>query len=97
MKTTRVSIKSGKPYDVYIGRPSKYANIFTNKESKFDVIKTESRKESIERFREYLRNNTQLQKDIEELRGKVIACWCDENQSCHGDVIIEFLNKRKLF
>lgn len=28
-----------------------------------------------------------------ELRGKNLACWCPENQPCHGDVLLELANK----
>src|SRR5690554_1957454 len=32
--------------------------------------------------------------DVEELRGKDLACWCKEGEPCHGDVLIEYLNKK---
>lgn len=97
MKTKRVSIKSGLPYDQYIGRPSEFGNPFSSKPSKYETINVETRKESIERFRHYLLNNPELLDKIQELRGKTLACWCDENQSCHGDVIIDIIHTRRLF
>ncbi len=33
----------------------------------------------------------ELLKDIEELRGKVLACWCAP-EPCHGNVLLEFLS-----
>ena len=30
--------------------------------------------------------------DIEELRGKDLACWCILDQPCHADVLIKLLN-----
>ena len=97
MKTKRVSIKSGKPYDVYVGRPGPFGNPFSSKPSKFAKEIVATRKESIEKFRHYLLNNPELLDKIQELRGKTVACWCDENQSCHADVIIEIIYTRRLF
>jgi Domain of unknown function (DUF4326) len=31
---------------------------------------------------------------LEELRGKVIACWCKPNNDCHGDVYLELLEDK---
>ena len=30
--------------------------------------------------------------DIEELRGKNLACWCPLDQPCHADVLLEVAN-----
>jgi Domain of unknown function (DUF4326) len=30
--------------------------------------------------------------DIRELRGKNLACWCKENDTCHADILIEIAN-----
>jgi hypothetical protein len=32
-------------------------------------------------------------KDLSELRGKNLACWCRLDQSCHADVLLELANK----
>jgi hypothetical protein len=97
METKRVSIKSGKPYDVYIGRPSVFGNPWSSKPSKYTDNIVSSKKEAIEKYRQYLLNSPKLLEKIEELRGKTIACWCDEKSKCHGDVIIEILKKKRLF
>jgi len=98
-KTTRVSIKSGKPYDVYIGRSASsiWGNPFSSKPSKYAKEITTSRKESIEKFRHYLLNNPELLAKIQELRGKTLACWCSTTQACHGDVIIDIIHTQRLF
>jgi hypothetical protein len=31
--------------------------------------------------------------DIEELRGKNLACWCPLDAPCHADVLLELANK----
>ncbi len=32
--------------------------------------------------------------DIEELRGKNIACFCSLDSPCHGDVLLKLLNEK---
>lgn len=32
-------------------------------------------------------------RDIDQLRGKDLACWCPLDQPCHGDVLLELANK----
>ena len=89
-------------HDVYIGRPSKWANPFTHKEiektkAEFQVS---TRKEAIEKFDEYL-HTSGLINDIEELKGKILGCWCcnkptdgsEKSFLCHGQVIAKYLNR----
>ena len=84
------------PYDVYIGRPSKWGNPFTHKEGTLAKFKVSSRKEAIQKFREWLLSNPEKLEELEELRGKTLGCWC-KPQSCHGDVIVELLEQKRLF
>lgn len=84
-------------YDVFIGRGSKWGNPFTHIKDKTtlaDVI-VETREEAIERYREYLEGNQELLDSLGELEGKVLGCYCKPD-SCHGDILLEFLSKRKL-
>ena len=88
-------------HDVYIGRPSKWANPYTHK----DLEKTQAkyqvatRQEALNGYVHYL-NESGLIKDLEELRGKVLGCWCCKSPSdgsektlvCHGQVIAKILN-----
>lgn len=30
--------------------------------------------------------------DLEELRGKDLACWCKPGETCHADLLIELAN-----
>lgn len=36
---------------------------------------------------------TFLIKDLHELKGKNLACWCPADQPCHADVLLELANK----
>ncbi len=79
-------------YDVYIGRPSKWGNPFTHLSDRKTLAEfiVPSREEAIARYEEYL-SSSGLIKDIEELRGRVLGCWCSPKR-CHGDVLARLLN-----
>lgn len=94
---TRVVNLSKEPYDVFIGRGSKWGNPFTHIKDKTtlaDVI-VDTREEAIERYREYLEGNQELLDSLDELEGKTLGCYC-KPKSCHGDILLEFLSKRKI-
>jgi hypothetical protein len=88
------------PFDVYIGRgiwnceKSKWGNPFSHKEETLAEFKVSSRKEAILKFEEYLLSNKNLMDSLEELRGKVLGCWC-KPKSCHGDILIKYANQPK--
>lgn len=72
---------------------SKYHNPFTIKNSG-------SREEALKKFEEYLLNNKELMKDIKELKGKSLGCWCYDSRKekkdgyyCHGDILLHYANK----
>lgn len=73
------------PYDVYIGRPSKWGNPFT-------VGKDGTREEVIDKYAEWLALNIDLINSLEELKGKTLACWCSP-KACHGDVLANLVNE----
>jgi hypothetical protein len=87
-KTKVVHCKKA-PFDVYVGRPSKWGNPYSHLEdgtlAKFHVA---TRAEAIEKYREYLLNNEKLMADLHELKGKTLACWC-KPKSCHGDILAQ--------
>lgn len=71
-------------YDVYIGRPSKWGNPFV-------IGRDGTREECIEKFRNSIQNNPSLLREVENLRGLVLGCWCAP-LACHGDVLVELAN-----
>lgn len=82
-ETTVVNVMNA-PYDVFIGRPSKWGN-------KFILGKDGTRSEVISKYREYVQNNQSLMNDLEELRGKILGCYC-KPKACHGDELIKLLS-----
>ena len=71
-------------FDIYVGRPSKWGNPFV-------IGKDGNREEVISKYRDWI-TKQEVFKDIEELRGKVLACWCHP-LACHADVLAELANK----
>lgn len=67
-----------------------------------------TREEVVEKYRRWLweqvQNNTEAKEELSELLKNIqfrqevneeplrLACWCKENEKCHGDVIISRLN-----
>ncbi len=100
---TRVVHKNKEPFDVYIGRPSKWGNPYTHKKSGSTRAKyvKETRDEAIEAYRDYIEHGEgiHLIKDLHELKGKVLGCWCKHHipgkpeNSCHGDILVEMVEK----
>jgi len=73
-------------YDVYIGRGSIYGNPF--------IIGVHgTRKECIDQYEQLLLNNKELIKEIYNLSGKILGCYC-KPKDCHGDVICDILNRK---
>ena len=94
MKTKVVHVMRDE-FDVYIGRPhSKVPDDIQGSDGKwgnpFTIGVDGTREEVIEKYREYLHSRDDLMADIEDLRGKVMGCWC-KPKSCHGDVLVEVI------
>lgn len=84
------------PYDIYIGRPSKWGNPFTHKQDGKTLAKyvLGSREEAVEAYREWITKGEgkYLMNDLSELVNKVLGCWCHP-KSCHGDILKELVYK----
>lgn len=95
----RINIKEYVNDDyIYIGRPSIFGNPFTSKDSKIAKYKVGTKKEAIEKYREYILENIhlldELIEEIEYSGFNKIGCFCKINTSCHGDVLIELIKER---
>jgi hypothetical protein len=80
------------PYDVYIGRPSKWGNPFSHKHGTLAEYKVASRREAIEAFRDWITKGEgrYLLTQLHELAGKTLGCWCKPD-ACHGDILAELV------
>lgn len=73
------------PYDVYIGRPSKWSN-------PFHIGLDGTREEVIAKYRAWIVQQPDLMAALPELKDKTLGCWC-KPQACHGDVLAELVEK----
>lgn len=80
------------PYDVYIGRPSKWGNPFSHLPSTCARYRVATREEAIKRYAEWIKTQPKLLAMLPELRGKVLGCWCDP-LPCHGEILLKLANK----
>lgn len=71
------------PYDVYIGRPSKWGN-------PYPLSDEGEREEVVELYRRYLwrciKEGSITRSEMVELVGKTLGCWCTP-KPCHGDIL----------
>ena len=87
MATSVVHCKKA-PYDVYIGRPSKWGNPFSHKSGTRAEFVVASREDAIAAYRTWILQQPDLLAALPELKGKRLGCWC-KPQACHGDVLAE--------
>ena len=86
--------------EVYIGRKfggydsSKWHNPYPVAKTKGATLaeRTAAHQESVDAYRSYILANPELLKDLPELRGKKLLCWCDP-LPCHGNVLKELLEQ----
>lgn len=85
MPETRVVNLRKEKYDVYIGRPSKWGNPY--------VIGPDGGRETvINKYRDWILSQPALMADLKTLKGKRLGCYCAP-KPCHGDVLVELVNK----
>lgn len=53
-----------------------------------------TREQVIEKYERYLLDNDGLLSCLEELRGKVLVCFCKPNP-CHGDILAKLLEQER--
>ncbi len=82
-------------YDVYIGRPSKWGNVFSHLPGTLAEHRVSSREEAIEGYEKWIRGQPELLAALPEIAGKTLGCWCDP-LPCHGEVLIRLCRERGL-
>jgi len=89
MNPVRIQRKRAKgwkmpPNTVYVGRPTKWGNPFTGDNAVSDFEKMILMK---------LIDDNTFRKQLNELKGKNLACWCPLTKKCHADVLLRFANE----
>lgn len=81
------------PEFAYIGRYNKGYGVRQSKwYNPFHVHKESERENAIKRYEDYIGRIDDFELHIEELRGKVLVCWC-KPKACHGDVLLRLLGE----
>lgn len=84
------------PYDVYIGRPSIWGNPFSHIRRVKNTEWVSTIEEAITSYETYIRiklqNDLKLKKQLLDLQGKVLGCFCKPGP-CHGDILINLIKE----
>ncbi|MEI6880393.1 MAG: DUF4326 domain-containing protein [Bacteroidota bacterium] len=94
---TRIVNLNKEPYDIYIGRGSKWGCPYTVIKDRPTLAKeiVNSKEEALSKYKEYVLNSPELMESLDELDGKVLGCFC-KPELCHGDVLLELIAQKKL-
>ena len=85
---TRVVHCKQEPFDIYIGRPSKWGN-------PFHIGPDGTRVEVLAKYAMWIEQQSELTEALLELDGKVLGCWCAPWYPCHGDILVRLLARKK--
>ena len=87
------------PYDVYIGRGlcphTKNRSVWANPFTLAALHTTADREDVVRRYEQFVRTNPRLLARLHELEDKVLGCWCEPGQACHGQVLIRLVEELK--
>lgn len=84
--TKVVNVKE-EPYNIYIGRGSKWGNPFI-------IGKDGNRDEVIKKYHMWVIKQPDLMSSLHELDDKILGCWC-KPKVCHGDVLVYLIENEK--
>jgi len=83
---------------VYVGRPSKWGNLFEWDELlKGGTTKEQARKIVVQQYEDWIHTTEEGRETIrnakQELKGKNLACWCPVDGPCHGKILLRIANE----
>ena len=89
-----VNINSGEPYDVYVGRGSKWGNPFSHIPNTSAPWPVDTREDAIRAYEYYIRNDRPylLAACKVELKNKTLGCHCFP-LACHANVFVKIANE----
>lgn len=86
-----VNKRSGEPFDVYVGRPTKFGNPFSHRADTLAQFVVGSVDEAVEKYRGWLWSEIRAGRitveELAEMAGKRLACWCAPGP-CHAEVLV---------
>lgn len=78
---------------MFIGRPSKWGNPFSHKAHAKSKYRVATKAEALYKHREWVLSQPELIAEIKrELKGKILGCWCNEGEPCHGRLLVRIAN-----
>lgn len=92
MPTTVANAKTDK-YQVYVGRPSCWGNPFSHRPDTLAEFKVESLEAALHQYGLWIVSQPHLMAQLDELRGKVLGCWCRPKSGfkgrlrCHAQIL----------
>lgn len=102
MKPIRVQLSRKKgwrmpPNTVKVCRPGKWGNPWRVGEWSSTLQRNMTADDAVKRYSETLRNTEGgwpmlRRSELNDLRGKNLACWCPIGSPCHADVLLEIAN-----
>lgn len=81
------------PFDVYIGRGSKWGNPFGHRQAEGVKVLANSREEAIQMYEMWIRIQKHLMDSLKELDGRTLGCSCLP-LPCHGNVLVKLRNEQ---
>ena len=102
--TRVINIKSGEKYDTYIGRAGRNMDGYYGNPHPIGFCKLcnriHNREDSLKEYKIYfdkrIKEDRGFYLGIKLLKDRVLGCFCKEEDRevpCHGDIIIEYLDK----
>lgn len=91
------------PNHVYIGRDMSFYVKGTYKSRWHNPynVKKYGLQKCLELYAEHIKSNKELLSHLDELDGKILGCWCRNNDNntsetiCHGDILVDLVKQRK--
>lgn len=80
------------PFQVDIGRNSKWGNPWSHESKSRAKFIVATREEAIDNYRHWILGQPELIAALEEIKGKVLGCFCIP-KACHGEVLAELADK----
>lgn len=87
-RETCVVNRKKQPFDVYIGRGSRWGN-------PFEIGRDGSREEVCAKYLQHLLHSPELLAALSSLKGKRLGCYCSP-RLCHGDIIIHVMRLKRI-
>lgn len=99
-KRSRFVVHRDLPYDIYIGRPTRWGNLFSHKSDTLAQYRVATRQLAVYSYAKWLMTQPVLLSAIPALKGAVLGCWCDRHKGefdplkhlCHGHVLAWLAN-----